>query len=362
MNAKRTWIEVALNGPWGPDLQPGAPVTAEAIIRDAIAAAEAGAAVIHFHAYDEATGRQKDDWQLYARIIEDIRSRVDVIAYPTIPLAGSGLGSYEPSAAADRYRHVDELGRRGLIEWAVCDPGTVNFTRYDRMAEGDTGFVYLNPGEHIREGLRIAAAHSLRPSFAIYEPGFTRLGAALVAALPDIPTPIYRFMFSDEFAWGFPPRGYALEAHLALQAEVAAGAPWMVAGLGVDIAPLIEVTLEKGGHLRTGLEDAPLGTGHTNSQLLDLALGAHKAFRIRARACGRGSPSVAAHRLAPGDAHRGSGRSTGRGRSVERRRLSRAGRAGTDSEPCPGALPRSLAQEPCPGAFPRSLALKRRRR
>lgn len=272
MSVRQTWIEVALNGPWGPDLQPGAPITAESIIRDGIAAAKAGAAILHFHAYDEATGRQKDDWQLYARIIEGIRSRVDVIVYPTIPLAGSGLGSYEPSAAADRYRHVDELGRRGLIEWTVCDPGTVNFTRYEGLAKGDVGFVYLNPGEHIREGLRIAAAHRIRPSFAIYEPGFTRLGAGLVAAAGNVPTPVYRFMFSDEFAWGFPPREYGLEAHLALLSEFASGAPWMVAGLGVDIEPLIEATLDRGGHLRTGLEDAPLGTGRTNADLLDRLL------------------------------------------------------------------------------------------
>lgn len=268
MSAQKTWIEVALNGPWGPELQPGAPWAVDAIVQEGIEAAHAGAAIVHFHAYDEATGRQKDDWQLYARIIEGIRSKVDVIAYPTIPLAGSGLGSYEPTGAADRYRHVDELGRRGLIEWTVCDPGTVNFTRYDRLAQGDNGFIYLNPGDHIREGLRIAAAHRLRPSFAIYEPGFTRLGAALANATGDVPTPIYRFMFSDEFAFGFPPRAYALDAHVTLLSEVAAGAPWMVAGLGVDIGPLVETALEKGGHLRTGLEDAHFGTGHTNAQLV----------------------------------------------------------------------------------------------
>ncbi|WP_375459925.1 3-keto-5-aminohexanoate cleavage protein [uncultured Enterovirga sp.] len=265
-----TWLEVALNGPWGPDLQPGAPVSVEAIIREGIEVAEAGAAIIHFHAYDEATGRQRDDWDIYARIIEGIRSRVDIIAYPTIPLAGSGLGSYEPSAAADRYRHVEELARRGLIEWTVCDPGTVNFTRFDRIGEGDRGFVYLNPGEHIREGLRIAAAHQIRPSYAIYEPGFARLGAGL--ATDDIPTPIYRLMFSDEFAWGFPPKDYALEAYLALLAEVAPGAPWMIAGLGVHVDPLIEATLARGGHLRVGLEDAPLGSGSSNLVLAEEAV------------------------------------------------------------------------------------------
>lgn len=273
MSRRRTWIEVALNGPWGRRQHPHAPLAVEAIVAEGIAAARAGAAIVHFHAYDEASGRQKDDWQLYARIIEGIRSTVDVIAYPTIPLAGSGLGSYEPSAADDRFRHVDELGRRGLIEWAVCDPGTVNFCRHDRLAEGDPGFVYLNPGEHIREGLRIAAAHRIRPSFAVYEPGFARLGAAMAAATPNVPTPIYRLMFSDEFAWGFPPRPYALEAYLALLAEVAPEAPWMIAGLGVDLTGLMREAVERGGHVRVGLEDACVGVTLSNAALVEEAVG-----------------------------------------------------------------------------------------
>src|SRR3712207_3382131 len=147
----KTWIEVALNGPWGRTLQPRMPITVEEIVAEGLACAEAGASIVHFHAYDEASGRQRDDWQIYARVIERLRARADVIAYPTIPLAGSGLGATEPTAARERFRHVDELGRRGLIEWAVVDPGTVNFTRFDRLQEGDPGFVYLNPGEHIRE-------------------------------------------------------------------------------------------------------------------------------------------------------------------------------------------------------------------
>lgn len=48
------------------------------------------------------------------------------------------------------------------------------------------------------------------------KPGFTRLGAALADATPGLPQPIYRFMFSDEFAWGFPTQERYLDAHLAL--------------------------------------------------------------------------------------------------------------------------------------------------
>jgi uncharacterized protein (DUF849 family) len=71
-------------------------------------------------------------------------------------------------------------------------------------------------------------------------------------------------MFSDTFAYGFPPRPWALAAHLALLDEEAPGAPWMIAGLGVDIRPLIPEAVRRGGHVRVGLEDAPFGSTMTN--------------------------------------------------------------------------------------------------
>ena len=101
--------------------------------------------------------------------------------------------------------------------------------------------------------------YGFHPAYAIYEPGFTRAGAALARAL-GAKTPIYRLMFSETFAYGFPPKPYALAAHLALLDEEAPGAPWMIAGLGVDIRPLIAETVRRGGHVRVGLEDAPFGT------------------------------------------------------------------------------------------------------
>ena len=60
------WIEAAINGPWGRERQPAIPVAMSDIIAEGIAAAKAGAAIIHLHVYDEATGRQTDDWQVYA--------------------------------------------------------------------------------------------------------------------------------------------------------------------------------------------------------------------------------------------------------------------------------------------------------
>jgi uncharacterized protein (DUF849 family) len=258
------WLEVALNGPWARERQPLIPTTEEEVIADGIACARAGAAIVHLHAYDPATGRQRDDAAVYARIIEGIRSAVDAIVYPTVPLAGS-VDAPEAGPAETRYAAVEELARRGLIEWAVVDPGSAQMSFRADLGRDREGFVYLNPESHVRHGLALAARHGLVPSYAIYEPGFVRLGAALARRVAGAgPGPVYRLMFTDDMTFGYPPAAFALDSYRELLAREAPGAPWMVAGLGVDVRPLIPLAVAAGGHVRVGLEDAPLGTGMTN--------------------------------------------------------------------------------------------------
>jgi 3-keto-5-aminohexanoate cleavage enzyme len=256
---RKVWIEVALNGAWSRALQPGIPDTVEAIIAEGVACARAGAAIVHTHAYTNG-GTQTFDWQVYARIIEGIRAEVDVPvypSYPTIPNTGPSTGI--DGEASQRFAHIEALAERGLLEFAVIDPGSVNFTLAVTKAGAKPATTYLNPEAHVRHALDFAARNGFHPAFAIYEPGFTRAGAALARAA-GVKPPVYRFMFSEKFAFGFPPRPYALAAHLALLEEEAAGAPWMIAGVSADIRPLIGETVARGGHVRVGLEDAPLGT------------------------------------------------------------------------------------------------------
>lgn len=272
--AAPVWLEVALNGPWSRTHQPGIPVSANEIVDDALRCADAGAAIVHFHAYDPATGRQRDDYELYAPVIEAIRRRVDVICYPTLPFAGSS-DAPPAQSAAQRFGAVEQLAQAGLIEWSVLDPGSTPIARFDDIAAGRPGFLYDNPEPHIRHGLALAQHHRVTPSYAIYEPGFLRLGAALHRACPGAPQPIYRFMFSEQFTFGFPPEPWALAAYLQLLAHEAPGAPWMVAGLGVQIDALIDAAVTQGGHVRVGLEDAPLGCTLDN---LALVAGARRAI------------------------------------------------------------------------------------
>ena len=262
-----TWLEVALNGPWSRSRQPNIPVSADEIVDAALACADEGAAIIHFHAYDPVSGRQRDDFEIYAPIIERIRSRADVICYGTLPFAGSAdaAGALSPS---QRYGAVDQLVRAGLIEWSVVDPGSTNISHHSDIAAGKEGFIYANPENHIRHGLRLAQDHGITPAYAIYEPGFMRLGAALHRAYPGAPVPIYRLMFSQHIAFGFPPADWALDAYLRLLDLEQPGAPWMVAGLAVELGPLIETAVERGGHVRVGLEDAPMGCALDNPSLV----------------------------------------------------------------------------------------------
>ena len=263
MSKNKTWLEVSLNGPWSRDRQPLIPITIAEIVEQGIACARAGAAIIHVHAYDEHTGRQKDDADTYAAIIEGIREHIDVIVYPTLPFAGSDDSS-RPMSAQARFQHVEELAKRGLLEWGVLDPGSTHVVDLLHVAQGKEGFTYANPESHMRLGLNLAAEYRFHPSYAIYEPAFLRLGAAFERAFEKIPQPIYRFMFSSGLSFGFPPADYALEAYLKLLERESPKAPWMIAGLDVDITPLIELAVSHGGHIRVGLEDAPFETKRTN--------------------------------------------------------------------------------------------------
>lgn len=253
-------IEVALNGPWGRARQPGAPDTVAGIVEEGVACALAGACVVHVHAYDGG-GPQTFAADVYARIVEGIRARVDVPVYPSIPMSG-GLSPVK------RFAHVEALAARGLLEFSVVDPGSVNLTELAPGAEPAP--VYANPEVDIRHGLDLAARYGFHPAFAIYEPGFTRAGAAL-ARRAGAKAPVYRFMFSSHFAFGFPPETFGLDAHVRLLEHAAPGAVWMIAGLGVDVSPLIPAAVARGGHVRVGLEDAPFGCATSNVALVEAA-------------------------------------------------------------------------------------------
>jgi 3-keto-5-aminohexanoate cleavage enzyme len=268
---RKVWIEAALNGGWGRAMQPGIPVTVEEIVAEGVACARAGATIIHIHAYDGG-GQQTYDWQVYARIVEGIRKQIDVPIYPSYPaLTTTGSGNSTVANAAVRFAHIEALAARGLIDFAIIDPGSVNFSQTKTTSNAEPAGTYMNPESHVRHALDFAARHGLHPAYAIYEPGFARAGAALARAA-GVKAPIYRLMFCQGIAVGFPPTAYALAAYLSLLEDKVGPVPWMIAAVNADLRPLFAETIARGGHLRVGLEDAPLGTPSSNLGLVEEAV------------------------------------------------------------------------------------------
>ena len=261
------FIEAALNGPWSKKRQPLMPVTTKALISEGIACARAGASVIHIHVYDPATGLQFEDFDAYREVIEGIREYEDVIVYPTLPLSGFEKTGQTHSPEA-RFETVEKLAAAGLLEWSVIDPGTAQINELEPRGADEVRFLYINSEAEIRYGLELASQYKFVPSFAIYEPCFLRLGAHLSAMTHGCPRPIYRFMFSDKFSFGFPAEEIYLSTYIELLQKMAPGAVWMIAGLQVNLLQITTRCLANGGHIRTGLEDAPFGFQTGNVELV----------------------------------------------------------------------------------------------
>ena len=68
--AKKTCIEVALNGASTRRTQPRIPVLAKEIIDEGVACIKAGAAVIHAHTLDAGIGKQNGDVDNCAALIK----------------------------------------------------------------------------------------------------------------------------------------------------------------------------------------------------------------------------------------------------------------------------------------------------
>lgn len=300
---RKVWIEVAQNGSWTRRLQPRIPVTVEELIADGRACIDAGAAILHFHALDPETGKQTDDPDVYGAVIAAVGPRRSeggvgrgpvgagpisgrapvgkpdqragnsggAIAYPTLPLNC-------PPGWRHRYEAVEVLGNQGLLEWAVVDPGSVNIFVQgpDKSLQG-AGITYPNPDSDIRMGMEYAERFGYHPEYACFEPGFIRLGAAMQRAYPNAPKPIYSLRFGGNLSFGFPPEEWALDALLRLLEREAPGATWMAAAMGGDILPLVPAIVARGGHIRTGLEDAALGCPRSNPELVEAVVAAVRA-------------------------------------------------------------------------------------
>ncbi|WP_285654365.1 3-keto-5-aminohexanoate cleavage protein [Actinomycetospora sp. NBRC 106375] len=280
-------ITAALTGAAdSPGKSPYVPVTPAQIADDAIAAARAGAAVVHVHVRHPETGIRSRDVALYREAVRLIRAAdVDVVLNLTAGMGGDLVIDEEDPLkpvdgtdlvnALDRLPHVEEL----RPEIATLDCGSYNF--------GDGSALYVSTTDMLRVGARRFQELGVKPELEIFDTG--QLWFAKVMhdeGLIDRPALMQLCM---GVPYGAPADPGLLQAMVNLLPE---DAQFTSFALGRDQLPWVAQSVLHGGHARVGLEDnlyLARGVKATNAQLVDRAvtivesLGARVASPAEAR-------------------------------------------------------------------------------
>jgi uncharacterized protein (DUF849 family) len=262
-------IEAALNGSTPKSRNPNTPKSPAEIAADSLACLAAGASIIHTHIDsfdlkgDGAAARYLEGWAPVQA------ARPDAILYSTV--AGG-------RTAQERFDHYRPLAAQGM-RMGAFDPGSVNLaTHGDDGLPGKSQFVYSTSYADIAHLVDLLDETRLGPSIAIYEPGFLRATLAYHRAGRLPPGAFVKFYFGgpcnmidgqpSPITFGLPPTETALNAYLEMMDGC--DLPWAVTVLGGDVTALglTRLAIERGGHVRVGLEDYAGERQPSNAELV----------------------------------------------------------------------------------------------
>ncbi|WP_420558187.1 3-keto-5-aminohexanoate cleavage protein [Roseovarius sp.] len=265
---REVFITCAVTGSGGTqDKSPHVPRSPEQIAESAIAAAKAGAAVVHCHVRDPETGVPSRDVKMFREVTERIRdAEVDVVLNLTAGMGGDMVfGDVENPlplkedatdmiGATERVAHVAEC----RPEICTLDCGTMNF------AEAD--YVMTNtPGMLMAMG-RMMTELGVKPEIEAFDTGHLWYAKQLVSdGVLDSPALVQLCM---GVPWGAPDD---LNTFMAMVNNVPQDWTFSAFGLGRNQMPYVAASVLAGGHVRVGLEDNLMldkGVLATNEQLV----------------------------------------------------------------------------------------------
>ena len=248
---REVFITCAVTGSGGTqDRSPHVPRSPEAIAESAIAAAQAGAAVVHCHVRDPATGAPSRDPALFREVTERIRdSDTDVVLNLTAGMGGDLM--FDGTEAMGRMSDASDMaGAEERVSHVVaCRPeictldcGTMNF------AEAD--YVMVNTPGMLRDMAARMVAAGTRIEIEAFDTGHLWFAKQLVKE-GVIPEPVL-VQLCMGVPWGAPDD---LNTFLAMVNNVPAGWHWSAFGLGRSEMPYVAASVLAGGNVRVGLED-----------------------------------------------------------------------------------------------------------
>ena len=164
----------------------------------------------------------------------------------------------------------------------AIDPGITTFPGFD--SDGLPTRTYL-------DGLRMDEAHAMVEfskkhnvpiSLGVFEPGHLRWILAYQRSAGFSPGTIIKLYFGGDYAvdrpgtkainFGLPPTTAALDVYLSM--IDGSRLPWIVSLFGDSVldSPLARHALERGGHLRVGVEDAAGRSDKSNAEMVEAAV------------------------------------------------------------------------------------------
>ena len=261
------FITCAVTGSGGTqDRSPHVPRSPKEIADSAIAAAKAGAAVVHCHVRDPETGTPSRKLEYYREVTDRIRdAEVDVVLNLTAGMGGDivfgGVDAPLPVAAGtdmigaeERVAHVAEC----LPEICTLDCGTMNF------AEAD--YVMTNtPGMLTAMG-RMMTELGVKPEIEAFDTGHLWYAKQLVKdGVLEAPALVQLCM---GVPWGAPDD---LNTFMAMVNNVPDDWTFSAFALGRNQMAYVAASVLAGGNVRVGLEDNLMldrGVLATNEQLV----------------------------------------------------------------------------------------------
>lgn len=210
---------------------PYLPVTAEEIGEDAAKCREAGAAMVHIHVRTPE-GKPSQDTELFRAAIRAIRKRCDILVQVS---TGGAVGM-----GVDERCGPLKLTGDDRPDMATLSTGTVNF--------GDD--VFWNPRPLVRDIARRIGALGLKPEIECFDAGMIDEAYALEKE------GVIQFPAHFDFVLGV---GGALaakpEALDFMRSYIPQGSSWTCAAMGRHQLPFVELSAERGGNARVGIED-----------------------------------------------------------------------------------------------------------
>lgn len=240
-----------------PSMSEYLPTTPQQIIDEAVAANEAGAAIVHLHARDKETGKPCSDPVVMKQITDGVRQRCDVIIGIT---TGGAIGMN----IEERLSAVPVC----KAELASCNAGSVNFCFSpiaDKIKEPkfdwEIPFVkntytvpFANTFKDIEDYVRVMGENGTKPEFEIYEVGMLN-NIAYFVKKGLIIGPVY-LQFVLGIMGGLPATvDNLLFLYNSAQKIFGDNFVWSCAAAGKDQFDITTMAMILGGNVRVGLED-----------------------------------------------------------------------------------------------------------